>query len=84
MLSVMAYNIYIIIAIVIGYALGYFVFGQTAIKIKLKNCQVKRDTFCMSDCGDPGKIYNRFYECIFDTQTNKFFDKKLKNVCLKF
>lgn len=52
----MAYNIYIIIAIVVGYALGYFLFGQTAIKIKLKNCQVKRDTFCMADCGDPGKI----------------------------
>lgn len=55
MLSVMIYNVYLVIAIVLGYALGYFLFGQTAVKIKLKNCQVKRDTFCMSDCGDPGK-----------------------------
>lgn len=54
MLSVMVYNVYFVVAIVLGYAIGYFIFGQTTIKIKLKNCQVKRDTFCMSDCGEPG------------------------------
>lgn len=52
----MIYNVYFVISIVLGYGIGYFIFGQTAIKIKLKNCQVKRETFCMKDCSEPGKL----------------------------
>lgn len=55
MLCAMLYNGWLFIAVIIGGGLGYFVFGQTFMKINLQNCQVIRDTYCMLNCAEPGK-----------------------------
>lgn len=58
MLCVMMYNVWFIVAVVIGGTVGYFVFGQQFMKINLQNCQVMRDTYCMLKCDEPGKSIN--------------------------
>lgn len=56
MLSVMFYNGWFIISVILGGGLGYFMFGQTFMKINLQNCQVIKDTYCMQKCDEPGML----------------------------
>lgn len=56
MLVVMLYNGYIVIAIVVGSAVGYFLCGPTLIRLNIENCRAMRNTFCMADCSEPGKL----------------------------
>lgn len=58
MLTIMLYNGWIFISVVIGSGIGYFIFGQRFMKLNLQNCQLLRSTFCMPNCSEPGK-------CIF-------------------
>lgn len=51
MLAVMAYNVWMTLAIITGGGLGYFVFGQSFMKINLQNCQTLRATYCVLNCG---------------------------------
>lgn len=60
MLCAMLYNGWLFIAVIIGGGIGYFVFGQTFMKINLQNCQVIRDTYCMLNCAEPGKYITVF------------------------
>lgn len=54
MLTIMAFNLWIFLSVLVGGGLGYFVFGQMFMKLNLENCQVIRDTYCMSTCSKPG------------------------------
>lgn len=53
MLTVMLYNGWMFVSILLGSALGYFIFGQVFMKLNLQNCQIIRDTYCMKHCGEP-------------------------------
>ncbi|XP_071055573.1 high affinity copper uptake protein 1-like isoform X2 [Onthophagus taurus] len=53
MLTVMLYNGWIFISVILGSGLGYFIFGQKFMKINLQNCQMIRSSFCMKDCDNP-------------------------------
>lgn len=55
MLIVMFYNGWFVISTLIGSTLGYFIFGQTFIKINIRNCQILRDTYCMLKCEESGE-----------------------------
>ncbi|XP_044730247.1 probable low affinity copper uptake protein 2 [Chrysoperla carnea] len=50
MLSVMMYNGYMTIAVGIGAGIGYFLFGQTLLKINKENCAVKKESLCFMTC----------------------------------
>ncbi|CAG9772372.1 unnamed protein product [Ceutorhynchus assimilis] len=52
MLSVMLYDAWILISAVLGGGIGYFIFGQKFMKIRLENCQIMRDTYCTQICGE--------------------------------
>lgn len=57
MLTIMAFNLWIFLSVLVGGGLGYFVFGQMFMKLNLENCQVIRDTYCMSTCSKPGRTF---------------------------
>ena len=50
MLIIMLYNGWLTISLIIGSAIGYFLFGTSFLKISLQNCQTIRDTFCYVNC----------------------------------
>ncbi|GJQ73888.1 hypothetical protein Trydic_g18822 [Trypoxylus dichotomus] len=56
MLTVMLYNGWIFISVIIGSGIGYFIFGQSFMKINLQNCQLIRSTFCMRNCSEPDEV----------------------------
>jgi len=58
MLMVMVYNVWIFISVVIGGGFGYFVFGQSLMKLNAENCQVVRNTYCMANCAKPDSVQN--------------------------
>lgn len=55
MLAVMMYNGYMTIAVAIGAGIGYFLFGQTLLKINKENCAVKKESLCFTSCRENGK-----------------------------
>lgn len=50
MLIIMVYNGWLIISLLIGSGIGYFLFGTHFVKIAIQNCQTIRDTFCYVNC----------------------------------
>nr|CAI5862917.1 unnamed protein product [Callosobruchus analis] len=56
MLSVMMYDGWFLVAAVLGGGLGYYVFGQSFMRINIQNCQLMRSAFCTQICGELAKI----------------------------
>ncbi|KAB0803898.1 hypothetical protein PPYR_00868 [Photinus pyralis] len=52
MLVIMVYNGWLIISLLIGSGIGYFLFGTQFIKITMQNFQTVRDTFCYMNCAE--------------------------------
>ena len=64
MLTVMLYNGWIFISVIIGSGLGYFVFGQTFIKINIQNCHLIKNAFCTNECPEQGThVFFRLFSC---------------------
>ncbi|GBP08223.1 High affinity copper uptake protein 1 [Eumeta japonica] len=52
MLVVMLYNVYLILAVVFGMTLGYFLFGSKLVRIKMRCFVTKRVVICTPECDD--------------------------------
>ncbi|KAK4881152.1 hypothetical protein RN001_004471 [Aquatica leii] len=52
MLVVMLYNGWLVISLIAGSTIGYFMFGTSFVKINVQNCKTVTETFCYSACGD--------------------------------
>lgn len=57
MLAVMVYNGWMAIALILGSAMGYFLFGPSFMKLNLQNCQIIQETFCSLHCNETGKQF---------------------------
>lgn len=56
MLSVMGYNGYVFIAVVLGAFLGYFLFGHLSMKTNMENLQaIRTKIVCSVRCADSGE-----------------------------
>lgn len=55
MLSVMLYDGYFLLSVMIGGGVGYFTFGQKFMKINLQNCIIIRQAYCTQICGEIGR-----------------------------
>ncbi|CAH1961211.1 unnamed protein product [Acanthoscelides obtectus] len=56
MLSVMMYDAWFLVSAVLGGGVGYYVFGQSFMRINIQNCQLMRSAFCTQICGELAKI----------------------------
>lgn len=61
MLIVMLYNGWFMISILIGSAIGYFIFGHSFAKINIQNYKIIRQSYCMYSCPEAG---NFKYVCV--------------------
>ncbi|KAL4719059.1 hypothetical protein ACJJTC_015398 [Scirpophaga incertulas] len=52
MLAVMVYNVHLMLAVVFGMMLGYFLFGTILTKLQMECFGVKRVVICTPDCDD--------------------------------
>ncbi|XP_013197611.2 uncharacterized protein LOC106140553 isoform X1 [Amyelois transitella] len=52
MLAVMIYNIHLILAVVFGMMVGYFLFGTSLTKLQMKCFSTKRVVICTPECDD--------------------------------
>lgn len=56
MLSVMLFNGYIFVAVVMGAFVGYFLFGHLSMKTNMENLQaIQTKMVCSSRCADSGE-----------------------------
>ncbi|XP_026469726.1 probable low affinity copper uptake protein 2 isoform X2 [Ctenocephalides felis] len=70
MLSVMLYNGYMFIAVILGAAIGHFVFGYMSRKINMENVQARTTTsLCVSTC--PDQASSTMHECKTKPCTHK-------------
>lgn len=65
MLSVMLYNGYMFIAVILGAAIGHFIFGHMSRKINMENVQARTTAqLCISTCPDQGTLLYFYFNKI--------------------
>lgn len=78
MLCVMLFNGYLFIAVCLGMAVGYFLFGHLSMKTNMENLQaIQTKIICSARCAESGENYNKKH-----TLSDVMWDKNVNTLLL--